>query len=197
MPPTITAEATSAAGAVVTYTVTVTDTEDPIPTVTCTPASGSTFPIGDTTVNCDGVDATLATTRVDTFHVIVQDTTAPTVDKPSDITCRGDRARPGTVVTFTRPASHDAVDGDGSSTCSPVSGTKFPKGHTTVTCSKTDAHSNTGSSTFTVWVRDTTAPATTLAFSPAAPNGLNGWYITDPTVTLSATDGASAVALTE
>ena len=40
VPPTITAEATSAAGAVVNYTVTVSDTEDPAPTVTCTPAVG-------------------------------------------------------------------------------------------------------------------------------------------------------------
>src|SRR5262249_38661259 len=38
-------------------TVTVSDNEDPSPTYSCTPATGSTFPIGDTTVNCTGTDA--------------------------------------------------------------------------------------------------------------------------------------------
>jgi X-Pro dipeptidyl-peptidase len=53
----ITVDATSPAGADVTYTATVTDNEDPNPTIACTPATGSTFPIGDTTVNCTGTDA--------------------------------------------------------------------------------------------------------------------------------------------
>jgi Tol biopolymer transport system component len=44
-------------GAVVTYTVTATDTDDPQPTVSCSPASGSVFPIGDTTVTCTATDA--------------------------------------------------------------------------------------------------------------------------------------------
>jgi Tol biopolymer transport system component len=45
------------AGAVVTYTVTATDTDDPNPTVSCSPASGSVFPIGDTKVTCKATDA--------------------------------------------------------------------------------------------------------------------------------------------
>jgi Tol biopolymer transport system component len=44
-------------GAVVTYTVTATDADDPNPTVSCSPASGSVFPIGDTTVTCTATDA--------------------------------------------------------------------------------------------------------------------------------------------
>jgi Tol biopolymer transport system component len=44
-------------GAVVTYTVTATDADDPHPTVSCAPASGSVFPIGDTTVTCQATDA--------------------------------------------------------------------------------------------------------------------------------------------
>ncbi|WP_201749588.1 PxKF domain-containing protein [Micromonospora sicca] len=43
---------------------------------------------------------------------------------------------------------------------------------------------------------DKEAPATTLAWSPAAPNGTNGWYTTLPSFTLSAKD-AFAVARTE
>src|SRR5262249_6367258 len=53
----ITVDATSPTGAAVTYTATVTDNEDPNPTIACTPTSGSTFPIGDTTVTCTGTDA--------------------------------------------------------------------------------------------------------------------------------------------
>jgi hypothetical protein len=44
-------------GAVVTYEVTATDAVDPNPTVSCSPPSGSLFPIGDTTVACTATDA--------------------------------------------------------------------------------------------------------------------------------------------
>jgi hypothetical protein len=49
--------ATSASGAAVTYTnPTATDIVDGTVAVTCTPASGSTFAIGATTVNCSATD---------------------------------------------------------------------------------------------------------------------------------------------
>jgi len=45
---------------------------------------------------------------------------------------------------------------------------------------------------------DTTAPTTTLTWSPAQPDGKAGWYTTAPSFTLSATDGdGSGVASTE
>jgi hypothetical protein len=44
---------------------------------------------------------------------------------------------------------------------------------------------------------ETVAPVTTALPSPAAPNGANGWYISSPTVDLSATDSCSGVARTE
>src|SRR5262249_2481263 len=44
-------------GAVVTFTATATDNVDGTDPVTCTPASGSTFPVGTTTVNCTATDA--------------------------------------------------------------------------------------------------------------------------------------------
>ena len=49
-------DATGSAGATVTYQVTATDDVDPNPAVACTPLSGSTFPIGTTTVNCTATD---------------------------------------------------------------------------------------------------------------------------------------------
>ena len=54
----LTVDATSPAGTVVTYTVTATDPDNSPSslTLTCSPASGSTFPIGATTVNCSAAD---------------------------------------------------------------------------------------------------------------------------------------------
>jgi hypothetical protein len=62
-PPTLTVpaelvvDATSRAGAVVTYAVSATDAVDPSPAVACTPPSGSAFGFGATTVDCTATDA--------------------------------------------------------------------------------------------------------------------------------------------
>jgi hypothetical protein len=40
---------------------------------------------------------------------------------------------------------------------------------------------------------DTTPPATTISFDPPIPNGCNGWYVSNVTVTLNATDNESGV----
>jgi Metallo-peptidase family M12B Reprolysin-like/HYR domain len=57
VPGPIVVNATSPAGRVVTFTATATDNVDPSPTVVCVPPSGSTFPIGTTTVTCTATDA--------------------------------------------------------------------------------------------------------------------------------------------
>lgn len=58
LPDDMTIEATSSAGATVTFTVPASDAQDGDLTgsVVCTPASGSTFPLGETTVNCSVTD---------------------------------------------------------------------------------------------------------------------------------------------
>ena len=57
LPAPITVDATSPAGAAVSYTASATDLVDgPVP-VTCDVASGSVFPAGTTTVHCSAVDA--------------------------------------------------------------------------------------------------------------------------------------------
>jgi hypothetical protein len=76
VPAGITAEATSNAGAAVTFTVTASDAEDGDLTaaVSCDHDSGDTFPLGTTTVTCHVTDSgSLTTTR--TFDVTVVDTT--------------------------------------------------------------------------------------------------------------------------
>jgi HYR domain len=57
LPSDITVEAPDASGANVSYFVSATDDRDPNPTVSCSPASGAFFPVGDTTVNCTATDA--------------------------------------------------------------------------------------------------------------------------------------------
>jgi len=44
----------------------------------------------------------------------------------------------------------------------------------------------------TVFVVDNTDPVTTYAIAPVTPDGLNGWYATVPTVTLSCNDGTGS-----
>jgi hypothetical protein len=57
LPSDITAEATGPAGAAVSYTAAATDLVDgPVP-ASCTPASGSSFPVGTTAVSCSAADA--------------------------------------------------------------------------------------------------------------------------------------------
>jgi hypothetical protein len=57
LPGQISANATDSDGAVVSYTVTATDNVDPNPVVSCLPASGGLFAIGDTRVNCTATDS--------------------------------------------------------------------------------------------------------------------------------------------
>ncbi|NJD28362.1 MAG: HYR domain-containing protein [Chloroflexi bacterium] len=79
LPDPITAEATSPAGAPVSFSVAATDAEDdPDPTAACDHASGSTFALGTTTVTCSVTDADGSTTN-GSFTVTVVDTTAPSV----------------------------------------------------------------------------------------------------------------------
>jgi hypothetical protein len=56
LPTADTVEARGDGGAVVTYAVGATDDIDASPTVVCTPASGTTFPVGVTTVACAATD---------------------------------------------------------------------------------------------------------------------------------------------
>jgi hypothetical protein len=58
----------------VSFTVTATDTCDSTPTVTCTPASGSSFRVGTTPVSCTAQDDSLNTSAPCNFNVVVHDT---------------------------------------------------------------------------------------------------------------------------
>jgi len=78
LPSNITQEATGPTGNVVTYVATSTDVDPTNPTVNCTPASGSTFPITTTVVNCTATD-TAGNVSNGSFTVTVADTTKPVI----------------------------------------------------------------------------------------------------------------------
>jgi HYR domain-containing protein len=149
LPGDLVAEATSASGAVVTFSASATDAEDANPpTVTCTPASGSTFPLGATTVHCSTKDSG-GLTASGSFLVTVVDTTAPVMTPIADLdVTTTDPA--GATVDYGSPAAVDAVDPNPSVHCSPLSGTTFPVGTTTVHCTAQDASGNVSSMSFDV-----------------------------------------------
>ena len=155
LPTTITAEATSAAGADVTYTVDATDVADPDPTVGCSPLSGSTFPLGTTSVDCTAVDES-GNVSDGSFDVVVADTTAPALALPGTISAEA-TGPDGAVVTYEASAT-DVVDGSPTVECSPASGSTFPLGTTSVACTATDAAGNSATGSFDVNVGDSAAP---------------------------------------
>jgi hypothetical protein len=155
------AEATSLAGALVSYDITATDAVDgPVP-VTCAPSSPAQFPLdADTDVSCTASDDHGHTATAD-FVVRVRDTTPPTLCALPDIST-GSTAGTGAFVSFATCAN-DLVDGPVAVTCNPASGSFFPIGKTTVSCGAVDSHGNPSpQSTFTVSVGDTTPPVLTL-----------------------------------
>lgn len=173
-----TVEATGPNGAAVTYAAaTATDDVDGTLTPTCSKASGSVFPLGDTTVTCSAKDAA-GNVGDSSFTITVEDTTAPAVTVPAGITKEATSAA-GAIATFSASAL-DAVDGSVTTACEPASGSTFALGTTTVICSASDKAGNPGTKSFTVTVRDTTAPAVTVPANVTAeatgPNGAKVVY---------------------
>ncbi|HEX6183448.1 MAG TPA: pectinesterase family protein, partial [Pyrinomonadaceae bacterium] len=78
LPSDITVEATSAAGAVVSFNATATDAEDGTLGVVYSHQPGTTFPLGTTTVTATAQDSK-GLTASGTFNVTVLDTTAPVI----------------------------------------------------------------------------------------------------------------------
>ena len=74
----LTVQATSTAGTPVTWSEVASDLVDGDVAVSCTPASGFAFPIGQTTVNCSASDA-VSNLASSSFSVTVEDTTVPVI----------------------------------------------------------------------------------------------------------------------
>ncbi|HET7436400.1 MAG TPA: HYR domain-containing protein [Thermoanaerobaculia bacterium] len=194
LPSPIVLEATSANGAVATWTASATDVKDGAVTVQCTPPSGSTFALGTNNVSCSATDAA-GNSATGSFSVTVRDTTAPVLTLPSPIVLEATSAN-GAVATWTASAT-DVKDGAVTVQCTPASGSTFALGTNNVSCSATDAAGNAAKGSFTVTVRDTTAPVLTLP-SPIVleATSANGAVATWTASALDAKDGAVTVQCT-
>ena len=182
-------EATSFAGAAVSYVVAADDDVDGTATPICAPISGASFALGTTTVSCSASDAA-GNIGTATFSITVRDTTEPALTMPSLVTATLTSGST-TPVNYTATAA-DLVDGVLTPSCAPVSGSAFPIGNTTVQCSVGDQAGNVAAGSFTVTVNDGIAPVVTV--SPAGDRvveatSLNGAPVT---FTATATDNHSA-----
>ncbi|MFL6276911.1 MAG: S8 family serine peptidase, partial [Blastocatellia bacterium] len=134
-------------GAVTTYSAPT--TTGTCGTVTCSPASGSFFPKGTTTVTCSTTAGPSCS-----FTVTVNDTQPPSITCPANVTAvTTTPGAPTATVNYPPPTASDNCPGVTTS-CTPPSGSTFPLGTTSVTCTATDTSGNTATCSFTVTVFD-------------------------------------------
>jgi hypothetical protein len=206
-------------GEFVKYDVSAFGGDDPAPVIECAPSSGSLFPLGSTTVKCVATDR-FGDRATGEFPVNVYDGGGPVVTVPKSFSVDATDSR-GAVVKYDVSATDD-IDGPLTPSCSPASGSLFPVGITTVTCTATDRALNVGGGSFDVKVLFTklviNVPAGVLAeaedskgarvsfqVTAASPNDPSPSIKCDPasgsfftlgatTVTCTATDRAGASA---
>jgi hypothetical protein len=169
--------------------VTASDTVDGTVTPTCTPASGTDFPLGTTTVTCRAQDrhgnATATSFPVKVAGLPPRLVLADQEHEAQDQT--------GARVPFDPPAqAFDAAGNPLLIDCVPGSGSWFPMGDTTVSCTSTDAgHESDGS--FIVRVSDRQPPVLSVpADITVEAAGPDGTSVTFPVSAIDAVDGSCA-----
>ncbi|MEO8256723.1 MAG: HYR domain-containing protein [Acidobacteriota bacterium] len=123
-----------------------------------------------TTVTAEGTDQTiegrcsdlagLSTTLA--VHGISIDRTPPALAAAASQVVR-QTSGAGAAVTFAFPDALETGSGVSARSCVPASGSTFPIGVTTVTCTATDLADNTGSTQFTVTVTPTLPPSARMS----------------------------------
>jgi hypothetical protein len=158
--------AAGSCNAVVNYPTPTASTE--CGTVTSTPASGSTFPIGTTVVN---VSTTAGQSC--SFNVTVVDNTPPTLSAcPTSLVVNAPSGsctaivNPGTPPTGSDTCSSVTVTGTRSDG-DPITDLVYPVGTTTITWTATDASGNATSCEQTITVRDLIPPTVSINVPPA------------------------------
>jgi hypothetical protein len=138
-------EADGPSGGNALYTVTASDGGAPLlpSAVSCSPKSGSKFPLGDTTVTCRATDS-LGNVGKAAFHVIVRDTTPPAINAPDvSVTATSAAGIHKTDAALAAYLSHvTATDLVSSPTLTNTVPDVLPVGTTTVTFTATDAAGN-------------------------------------------------------
>ena len=145
--PNITFPATDSNGAQVSYTSSPSGGCSGA-SITCNPASGSTFPIGTTTVSCVATDACGQTASCAFTVTVVKPPLAAVCPTNILVAATG----PSGATVFYTSSTSGGCSG-ASITCNPPSGSFFPIGTTTVSCLATDACGQTASCAFSVMVK--------------------------------------------
>src|SRR5262249_43815465 len=151
-------------GAAVSFAAKATDAVDGSDTVVFSEGlnevhSGDIFGLGQHTITETATDAA-GNASTSSFTITVQDTTARSVTRQSDLTVEATGAN-GAAVSFAATAS-DVVDGTDTVVFSEGlnqvnSGDTFGLGQHTISEAATDAAGNTSTTSFTITVQDTTA----------------------------------------
>jgi hypothetical protein len=150
LPDNISVNSTSNAGATVPFSTSAQDAVSGAAAVSCTPQSGSQFPIGTTTVNCSAKDWK-DNQASGHFDVVVNDVTPPSLTLPASQTL--DATSPGGVTATFAAGAVDAVPATPPVSCQPPSGSMFAIGTTAVSCTASDKAGNKGSGQFNIKVR--------------------------------------------
>ncbi|MFY9574682.1 MAG: HYR domain-containing protein, partial [Blastocatellia bacterium] len=160
----------SQCGAVVSYPAPTTTGECGV--VMCSPASGSFFPVGTTTVTCTTTGPSCS------FTVTINDTQPPVITCPLNISVAAASSCP--IATSSGPVNFTVTATDNCPGVTVIcknqnnvvvtSGSPFPVGTTTVTCTATDASGNTATCSFTVTafslcLQDETNPGNVVLFN--------------------------------
>jgi hypothetical protein len=144
------------------FTVTATDPQEGNITslVTCSAASGSSFPLGSTPVSCSVTDCSGLTDQC-TFTVTVEDITPPTIvcPNPATTSCPMAQTFVATATSVCFPADTLTVS------CSPASQPAIFANVTAGQCSAGDLAGLESTCLFTYFVVDTTPP--TLSVPPS------------------------------
>src|SRR6185369_7941418 len=126
------------------------DSCDGVVTVVCTPASGSVFEKGVTTVTCLAVDSS-RNTNTCAFTVTVLDREPPVITGcPTNLTAFLLSGAQNAVATWIAPTAMDNCDGIVPVACTPPSGSTFGPGITIVIGTAVDSSGNTNTCAFTV-----------------------------------------------
>lgn len=151
-------------------------------TATCTPPSGSSFPVGVITVTCEVNNA--AGDRTDCSFTVTVTSSDCDLRCPANILRSTSSGECGAAINYPAPST---TGNCGIVTCAPPSGAIFPIGVTTVAC----ASSMGASATFTITIQDTQAPGIIkISASPAALAPLNR-KLQDVTINYASTDNCS------
>ncbi len=190
--------ATFAGGRYVRFADKVTDVGSGPAGSICTPASGSRFKVGTTTVSCLAADRA-GNETAKSFTVTVVDRQAPRLTVPDTVDLTTAAGKDTPLDTLVRAV--DNVEGTKlTPTCTPPAGTFVGAGTTTVNCQVTDAAGNSGEGCFTVKVTGAASVPAATASSVVTNEHATGVAVqltlaeapkTDLTVPVTVTDGTA------